>query len=130
MLDHPKKLRSLRLNVTTLGTSGQVTVLDINQQRIDAWKSDSLPIYEPGLEDIVRECRNRNLFFSTDVGKNLDEADCVFVRHVNLHCVALNCIPIALYWTAPDDSEGAICSYLVQREHAYEEERHRCWQSC
>lgn len=50
------------------------------QQRIDAWNSDKLPIYEPGLDDVVKECRNRNLFFSTDTHKHVGEADIVFVR--------------------------------------------------
>ena len=45
----------------------QVTVVDISKQRIDAWNSDCLPIYEPGLFEIVKEVRGRNLFFSTEV---------------------------------------------------------------
>lgn len=44
----------------------QVYVLDINQERIAAWNSDQLPIYEPGLEEIVMQNRGKNLFFSTD----------------------------------------------------------------
>ncbi|KAI9473761.1 MAG: UDP-glucose/GDP-mannose dehydrogenase family, NAD binding domain-containing protein [Benjaminiella poitrasii] len=56
-----------------------VTICDINQKRIDAWMSDKLPIYEPGLEDIVFACRGRNLFFSTDVDKHIQEADLIFV---------------------------------------------------
>lgn len=55
-------------------------MLDISKERINAWNSDSLPIYEPGLEDVVLRCRNRNLFFSTDVDHHLHDADCVFVR--------------------------------------------------
>ena len=43
-----------------------VYVLDINKERIAAWNSDTLPIYEPGLEDLVRKSRGKNLFFSTD----------------------------------------------------------------
>lgn len=42
--------------------------------------SDKLPIYEPGLEEVVKECRGRNLFFSTDTHKHVGEADIVFVR--------------------------------------------------
>ncbi|KAG6380080.1 UDP-glucose dehydrogenase family [Boletus reticuloceps] len=59
----------------------QVTIVDINQARIDAWNSKDykLPIYEPGLEDVVREARGRNLFFSTDVDKGIQEADLIFV---------------------------------------------------
>eukprot|EP00884_Botryococcus_braunii_P011777 jgi/Botrbrau1/205/Bobra.0022s0185.1 len=56
-----------------------VVVVDINQQRIDAWNSEKLPIYEPGLDDVVKACRNRNLFFSTDTHKHVGEADIVFV---------------------------------------------------
>lgn len=57
-----------------------VTVVDINEARIAAWNSDELPIYEPGLEEVVGKCRNRNLFFSTDTHKHVKEADIVFVR--------------------------------------------------
>ncbi len=45
----------------------KITVVDINQERIDAWNSDILPIYEPGLQDVVEECRGKNLFYSTAV---------------------------------------------------------------
>lgn len=57
-----------------------VVVLDINEARIAAWNSDKLPIYEPGLEDIVHKCRGKNLFFSTDTVQHVKEADIVFVR--------------------------------------------------
>lgn len=59
----------------------QVTIVDLNQARIDAWNSKDfkLPIYEPGLEDVVRKARGRNLFFSTDVDKAINEADLIFV---------------------------------------------------
>ncbi len=56
-----------------------VNVVDINQNRIDAWNSDALPIYEPGLHEIVAEARDRNLFFSTDVQRCIREADMVFI---------------------------------------------------
>src|SRR5690625_200187 len=59
-----------------------VTVVDINQERIDAWNAKDLneiPIYEPGLSAIVGEVRGRNLFFSTDVEKAIDEADMIFI---------------------------------------------------
>ncbi len=48
--------------------------------RIAAWMSDKLPIYEPGLGEVVKACRGRNLFFSTDVHKHVGEADIIFVR--------------------------------------------------
>ena len=57
----------------------RVVVVDINEARIDAWQSDRLPIYEPGLEEIVRATRNRNLFFSTEVDRHIAEADIIFV---------------------------------------------------
>ena len=60
----------------------QVTVVDINHDRIAQWNDsnlDNLPIYEPGLKEIVAETRNKNLFFSTEVDKAIDEADVVFI---------------------------------------------------
>ena len=59
-----------------------VTVVDINQARIDAWNDndlDNLPIYEPGLKDVVEQARNRNLFFSNQVDKAIEEAEMVFI---------------------------------------------------
>ena len=52
-----------------------VTVVDINAERIEAWNQGPLPIYEPGLEEIVGLQRNQNLFFSTEVEKEIREAD-------------------------------------------------------
>ncbi len=60
----------------------QITLVDMNTERIAAWNSpdlDQLPIYEPGLSDIVAEARGRNLFFSTDVEKAIEEADMIFI---------------------------------------------------
>ena len=57
----------------------QLTVVDLNQARIDQWNSDKLPIFEPGLDDVVKSCRGRNLFFSTDVDANIREADLIFI---------------------------------------------------
>ncbi len=56
-----------------------VTVVDINAERIAAWNSDTLPIYEPGLPAIVAEARGRNLFFSTDVAAAIRDAQIIFV---------------------------------------------------
>ncbi|XP_076954376.1 UDP-glucose 6-dehydrogenase 3-like [Bidens hawaiensis] len=56
-----------------------VVVVDISVPRITAWNSEQLPIYEPGLDDVVKKCRGKNLFFSTDVEKHVREADIVFV---------------------------------------------------
>ncbi|KAK4257237.1 hypothetical protein QN277_006851 [Acacia crassicarpa] len=57
----------------------EVTVVDISHSRISAWNSDHLPIYEPGLQEVVQQCRGKNLFFSTDVGKHVSDADIIFV---------------------------------------------------
>lgn len=57
----------------------RVVVVDSNAARIAAWQSEHLPIYEPGLEEIVRSVRNRNLFFSTEVNRHIAEADIIFV---------------------------------------------------
>lgn len=56
-----------------------VTVVDINQARIDAWNSDELPVFEPGLDAIVRGCRGTNLFFSTDVDTAIRDAEIIFI---------------------------------------------------
>ncbi|PPS15639.1 hypothetical protein GOBAR_AA04935 [Gossypium barbadense] len=57
----------------------EVAVVDISVPRINAWNSDQLPIYEPGLDAVVKQCRGKNLFFSTNVEKHVREADIVFV---------------------------------------------------
>merc|ERR1712205_234128 len=57
----------------------EVTVVDLNQQRIDAWNSENLPIYEPGLDEVVKACRGRNLFFSADCEAAIRAAQCIFV---------------------------------------------------
>lgn len=56
-----------------------VTIVDLSKEKIDAWNSDHLPIYEPGLQEVVLDCRNKNLFFSTDVDKHIQEADIIFI---------------------------------------------------
>ncbi|AOZ98555.1 UDP-glucose 6-dehydrogenase [Flavobacterium commune] len=60
----------------------QVTVVDLNEERIAAWNDadvNNIPIYEPGLSEIVKEARGRNLFFSTEVDKAIDEAEMIFI---------------------------------------------------
>lgn len=56
-----------------------VTVVDLNEARIAAWNSQDLPVYEPGLLELVNGCRDRNLFFRTDVRAAIREADMIFV---------------------------------------------------
>jgi len=57
----------------------KVTVTDLNERRIAAWNSSNLPIYEPGLQEVVEEARGRNLFFSTDIDAAIRESTIIFV---------------------------------------------------
>ena len=60
----------------------RVNVVDMNSKKIEAWNSkslDELPVYEPGLSKVVKEARGRNLFFSTEINKHIDEADMIFI---------------------------------------------------
>jgi len=57
----------------------RVTVVDINPIRIAEWNSDDLPIYEPGLGEIVKAARGKNLFFSTDIEGGIRDNDIIFV---------------------------------------------------
>ena len=59
-----------------------VTVVDLNKERIDAWNNEDLsklPIYEPGLDNVVAEARGRNLFFSTDIDNAIEKAEMIFI---------------------------------------------------
>ena len=57
----------------------EVTVADFNEARIAAWNSDTLPVYEPGLDEVVRLARGRNLHFTTDIRAAIASADLIFV---------------------------------------------------
>ena len=60
----------------------KVTVVDLNEARIAAWNDkdvNNIPIYEPGLNEMVGKVRGKNLFFSTEVDKAIDEADLIFI---------------------------------------------------
>lgn len=57
----------------------QVTVVDTNAERIAAWNSSQLPVYEPGLDEIVAAQRGKNLHFSTSIDESIAEADMIFV---------------------------------------------------
>ena len=59
----------------------KVTVVDINADRINAWNGsfDQLPVYEPGLVEVVEKVRGKNLFFSTDIDRAIDEAQMIFM---------------------------------------------------
>ena len=67
--------------IAKMNPDRKVMVVDINAERIAAWNSDdyNLPIYEPGLVDVVKEVRGKNLFFSTDIQRAVQECDIVFV---------------------------------------------------
>ena len=56
-----------------------VTVVDINKERIERWNSNNLPIFEPGLLEVVQQTRGKNLFFHTDIAGAIAEADIIFV---------------------------------------------------
>ncbi len=57
----------------------EVTVVDINAERIAQWNSDVLPVFEPGLDEIVKSVRDKNLFFSTKIDEAILKADIIFV---------------------------------------------------
>ncbi|MDP0500758.1 MAG: UDP-glucose 6-dehydrogenase [Verrucomicrobiota bacterium JB022] len=57
----------------------EVTVVDLNAARIAAWQTDDLPVFEPGLLEVVKEARGRNLFFSTEVDEKIAAADMIFI---------------------------------------------------
>src|SRR5947207_15501918 len=56
-----------------------VTVVDSNSARIDAWNSSQLPIFEPGLWEVIGSVRDKNLFFSKDVDAAIHDAQLIFV---------------------------------------------------
>jgi len=59
----------------------KVTVVDLNEERIVAWNGplDTLPVYEPGLAEVVAAARGRNLFFSIEVDRAIEEAEMIFM---------------------------------------------------
>ena len=60
----------------------EINVVDINKNRIKAWNDNDLsklPIFEPGLEEIIKKRRNQNLFFSTQVENQIKNADMIFI---------------------------------------------------
>ena len=67
--------------IAKMNPDRKVVVVDINAERIAAWNSAdyNLPIYEPGLVDVVKEVRGKNLFFSTDIKSAVRDCDIVFV---------------------------------------------------
>ena len=67
--------------IAKMNPDRKVIVVDINKSRIAAWNSKNyaLPIFEPGLVDVVKEVRGKNLFFSTDIKKAVQDCDIIFV---------------------------------------------------
>ena len=60
----------------------KVSVVDINHSRIDSWNDDNLdnlPIFEPGLKEIISKTRNKNLFFSTKIDQAINESEMIFM---------------------------------------------------
>ena len=60
----------------------EFNVVDTNRMRIEKWNSDdlkNLPIYEPGLEELILKCRHKNLHFSSDIKKHISQADMIFI---------------------------------------------------
>ena len=57
----------------------RITVVDVNDQRIEQWNSERLPIYEPGLAELIRATRGKNLFFSADIAAGIRDNDIIFV---------------------------------------------------
>ena len=60
----------------------QVNVVDVNKDRIDAWNSNdlnNLPVFEPGLSEVVRQARGRNLFFSNNIDEAIDKSEMIFI---------------------------------------------------
>ena len=65
--------------IAQMNPDRKIMVVDISQERIDAWNSDNLPVYEPGLDEVVKSCRGKNLFFSTDTAAAIKACDTIFV---------------------------------------------------
>ena len=60
----------------------KIVVSDINKERIDSWNqkdTSKLPIYEPGLDQIIKKTRNKNLFFTTNIRESTAKADLIFL---------------------------------------------------
>ena len=59
-----------------------INVVDLNEERINLWNSDDIskiPIFEPGLQEIIKRVRNKNLFFTTEIKKTIKNSDMIFI---------------------------------------------------
>lgn len=60
----------------------KITVVDANKDKINKWNSsnlDDIPVFEPGLKEIISKTRNKNLFFSKDIDKAIEDAEIIFM---------------------------------------------------
>lgn len=57
----------------------KVTVVDTDQEKINAWNTNNLPVYEPGLLEIIQKTRNKNLFFSTNIEESIKNSKIIFI---------------------------------------------------
>ena len=59
----------------------KVTLVDSDPKKIDSWNGplNQLPVYEPGLKEIINKVRGENLFFSKDIGGNIEKAEIIFM---------------------------------------------------
>ena len=63
----------------------KVTVVDLDENKIDDWNSknlNNLPVYEPGLKEIIYRRRDKNLFFSTDIHNSIASSDMIFLNYI------------------------------------------------
>ena len=99
----------------------KVTVCDLNERRIAAWNSSNLPIYEPGLQEVVEEARGRNLFFSTDIDAAIRECTIIFVS-VNTPTkksgIGAGEAADLTYWVRPSQTAPAAESFGYLIPHA------------
>ena len=61
-----------------------INVVDLNEERINLWNSDDLskiPIFEPGLQEIIKRVRNKNLFFTTEIKETIKNSDMIFISN-------------------------------------------------
>ena len=60
----------------------KIEIVDLEQKKISLWNDknlENLPVFEPGLSEIVNECRDKNLFFSTNVKEAIESSDMIFI---------------------------------------------------
>lgn len=83
----------------------------LRANQIDAWNTDDLPIYEPGLLDVVKESRGRNLFFSTDIDAEIKRANMVFIS-VNTPTKVRSCATVQYHCSTAVGSGTVVAVFL------------------